>query len=142
MSILEHFTFPETCSTRAKLVFTASRTAFSNIFRCLIPFVVMMWEQLVLAWLSLYMLIGADINSSFKSISSRILAMRCRILTHSSVAYISESVELRSVMDWRFEIQWRGPFSHRMYPDPDRELNRSRCSGGMDGSGSDTFWEP
>ena len=106
------------------------------------PFVVILWSQLILAWLSLYMLIGADINSSFKSISSRILAMRCRILTHSSVAYISESVELRSVMDWRFEIQWRGPFSHRMYPDPDRELNRSRCSGGMDGSGSDTFWEP
>ena len=43
-------------------------------------------------------------------------------------------------MEWRFEIQWRGPFSHRMYPITDCELRKSRCSGGLDGSGSDESW--
>ena len=51
-------------------------------------------------------------------------------------------MELRALMDWRFEIQWRGPFSHRMYPDTDRDLKRSRCLGGLDGPGSDASWGP
>ena len=46
------------------------------------------------------------------------------------------------VMDWRFEIQWRGPFSHRMYPDTERDLKISRCLGGLDGSGSDASLGP
>ena len=45
-------------------------------------------------------------------------------------------------MDWRFDIQWRFLFSHIMYPDTDRELNILRCSGGLDGSGSDVSWGP
>ena len=43
-------------------------------------------------------------------------------------------------MDWRFHIQWRGPFSHIMYPDSDCDLNRSKCSGGLDRLGSDAPW--
>ena len=44
------------------------------------------------------------------------------------------------VMDWRFEIQWRGPFRHRMYPDTDHDLRISRCSGGMERSENDAYW--
>ena len=39
-----------------------------------------------------------------------------------------------------FDIQWRGSFSHRMHPGTDRELKRSRCSGGLYGSRSDASW--
>ena len=44
------------------------------------------------------------------------------------------------VMDWRFKIQWRGPFSQRIYPDTDSNLNISGCSGGQYGSVSDVSW--
>ena len=120
----------------------ALQKAFSRIYRYLSPFVVMMLAQLMLFCMSLYMLIGADINSSLKPIYSRMLTMQCRIITHLSVAYIYDSVELRAVMDWRFEIQCRGPFIHIMYPDTDRELKRSRCLGGLDGLGSDAYCGP
>ena len=45
-------------------------------------------------------------------------------------------------MDWRFEIQSRGPFSHIIYPDTDRDLNISRCSVGSEESVSDASWGP
>ena len=61
---------------------------------------------------------------------------------HLSVAYISNLVDLWAVIDWRFEIQWRDPFSHRIYPDTYRYLNRSRYSGGLDGSGYDVSRVP
>ena len=43
-------------------------------------------------------------------------------------------------MDWRFEIQWRGPLIHRMYPRNDCDLKRSGCLGGLGGLGSDASW--
>ena len=58
-----------------EVFFSASCTVFSLICRFLIPFVVIMWSQLMLSWLSLYMPMGADINYSFRSISSKMLAM-------------------------------------------------------------------
>ena len=51
-------------------------------------------------------------------------------------------MELWAVMDWSFEIQWRVPFSQRMYSDTDRDLKRSRCLGGMDGLVSEASWGP
>ena len=51
-------------------------------------------------------------------------------------------MELRSEMDWCFEIQCRGLCSHRMYPNTNRDLKISRCPCGFDGSGSDASWGP
>ena len=45
-----------------------------------------------------------------------------------------------AVMDWRFEIQWRGPFSHIIYHNTDCDLKIYRCSDGMYRSGSDVSW--
>ena len=45
--------------------------------------------------------------------------------THSSVAYISASAELRAVTFCRRDDQWRGPLKSRMYPEMDRVLKRS-----------------
>ena len=74
VSISDKFTLPETCLTHAKLVCMALQTAFLRICKCLITFFVMLLAQSILPLLSLFMSISAEINSSFKSISSRMLA--------------------------------------------------------------------
>ena len=48
---------------------------------------------------------------------------------HSSVAYISASVELRAVMAWRLLDHMMGPLdSMMMYPEMDLVLNRGSRS--------------
>ena len=73
VSISDKFTLPETCLMYAKLVCMALQTAFLRICKCLINFFVMLLAQSILPLLSLFMSISAEINSSFKSISSRML---------------------------------------------------------------------
>ena len=45
-------------------------------------------------------------------------------LTHSSVAYISASAELRAVIDWRLDCQCSGPNMKIICPDIDLDLKR------------------
>eukprot|EP00957_Ditylum_brightwellii_P028813 2176638-Ditylum_brightwellii.AAC.1 len=62
---------------------------------------------------------------SCNPISARILLMCIRVLTHSLVAYISASAELRAVILWHFEIQCMDPLSHTKKPEMEQDLKRS-----------------
>ena len=63
-----------------------------------------------------------------------------RYLTHSSVAQISASAELRAVMVYLLDIQCSGPLVYMMKPDRERLLKSS--SGGSFGFGFDWSWGP
>ena len=53
-------------------------------------------------------------------------------LTHSSVAYIFASAELRAVIDWRFDCQCNGPNMKIICPDINLDLKRgNRWSDGV-----------
>jgi hypothetical protein len=121
----EMLSFPPMCLIVTILFCTASRTAFSRIWIYLSPFVVILWDHATHAALSLYMVSGLLRYSLPSSSSLRRLRRYRMCLTHSSVAYISASAELRAVTVCLLDIQCKGPLVQMMYPEIDRDLNSS-----------------
>eukprot|EP00957_Ditylum_brightwellii_P118941 9071313-Ditylum_brightwellii.AAC.1 len=57
--------------------------------------------------------------------SIQMMRRRRSSLTHSSVAYISASAELRAVIFWCLDAQCMGPLKRIRKPDIERNLKRS-----------------
>ena len=84
---------------------TDSLTAFSLICMCLSPFVVIDFDQIMHALLSLYTVVG-DLISCCTSENPSTICARCKsALAHSSVAYISASADDLAVTDCHFKTQ-------------------------------------
>ena len=117
---------------------TDSRMAFSRIVMCRRPLVVVDLDQHTQALLSLKILMGDDVgrNICVVSVSWMMFCRRRMALTHSSVAYISASAELRAVTFCRQDTQWMGPLKRTMKPESDLVLKRGSSSGRV-GSGRD-----
>ena len=107
-----------------------SPTEFSLICKKNNPFVIRFLDNLTDASLSLYIWIGNCMNElvTFKSWIRWIICDNDS--QHSSVVYISTSVELWAVFFCRFEDQCKVPPSHIRNPDSDLDLNNSSKTSG------------
>ena len=90
---------PAMCLMQTVLSKTDSRMAFSRMVMCRRPFVVVDFDQQTQALLSLKICIGDCVSRKMEAVAESV--MRCcrrrMAFTHSSVAYISASAELRAV---------------------------------------------
>ena len=82
----EIFIFPAICCTDIVLFKMDSRMAFSRIWMCLSPLVVMLEDQRTHALLSLYMVVSFGQKIGKRSKSDRMCLMCNIFLVHSSVA--------------------------------------------------------
>ena len=123
--------FPSMWLIETVLLETDSLMAFSRIVICLRPFVVVDFDQHTHALLSLNTCMGSlsGIYMCFVPMSHIICCRRRSSLTHSSVAYISASAELRAVTFCLFETQWIGPFWMMINPDIERVIKDSSSCG-------------